>query len=91
MIVVVIEVECGRGGRRGGEGGGGVVVEEDVVFGGRSVGVEGVGRRETKEGPKAESEATELFQWEATDEIQKLCTVDSVTGRDAGEVLPHVG
>lgn len=34
--------------------------------------VEGIRRREAEESPEAESEATQLLQWEAADEIQQL-------------------
>lgn len=52
--------------------GGGRVVGVFVFRRGGVIGVEGIGRREAEEGPEAESEATQLLQREAADEIQEL-------------------
>lgn len=80
MVVVVVVID----------GGGRVIGVFVVVVGRGGIGVvEGIRRREAEESPEAESEATQLLQWEAADEIQQLLTAQPLW--HARYELPCVG
>jgi hypothetical protein len=81
MGVVVVVVVIDGGGRV-------IGVLVTVVGGGIGV-VEGIRRREAEKSPEAESEATQLLQWEAADEIQQLLAAQPLW--HARYELPCVG
>jgi hypothetical protein len=79
VVVVVVVID-----------GGGRFIGVFIVVGRGGIGVvEGTRRREAEESPEVQSEATQLLQWKAADEIQQLLAAQPLW--HARYELPCVG